>query len=272
MSRDLHPAEGLSARKLGKSFHLFGQFWKPEPVSTRNIIQDIDVHLSPGEAVGLIGRTGAGKTTLARMMGGLCQPDRGTVSLDGEDLYRLDAARWRESRSRLRYVFQNPDAALHTRMPVRQILGEVLKRGSESVAGKVSDEIEKLCVTYRLESAWLEMYPRQLSLGQRRRVALARSLANRPRYALLDEPFSGLDLMSKKMLWGVFKGIRHSRQMAILLVSHDVDAVMELCDRVLVMRNGELVDNLSRNGGQWSPTHPYTAALFALSGTHGSGR
>jgi peptide/nickel transport system ATP-binding protein len=266
-----HHMDGLSARGLGKSFHLFGRFWQPRPVSSRNIIQDLDVHLSPGETVGLIGRTGAGKTTLARIMGGLCRPDKGTVSLEGEDLYRLDPARWRSCRSKLRYVFQNPDAALHTRMTVRRILSEAIDQGHNGVEKKNVRDLAGLCETFLLRSEWLDQYPRQLSLGQRRRVALARSLANGPRYALLDEPFSGLDLMSKKLLWDVFKGIRSKRQTAILLVSHDVDAVMELCDRVLVMRNGQLIEDLARSGGRWTPRDPYTRALFELSGTHGSG-
>jgi ABC-type glutathione transport system ATPase component len=266
-----HHTEGLSAQGLGKSFHLFGRFWQPGPVSTRCIIQDLDVHLSQGETVGLIGRTGAGKTTLARIMGGLCHPDQGSVMLDGEDLYRLDPGRWRLRRSKLRYVFQNPDAALHTRMSVRRILREALDHGRDGSQGKTTGDLAGLCDMFLLRPEWLDLYPRQLSLGQRRRVALARSLANRPVYALLDEPFSGLDLMSKKLLWGVFKSIRSSGQMAILLVSHDVDAVMELCDRVLVMRNGQLVEDLVRGAGGWRPQHPYTQALFELSGAHGDG-
>lgn len=271
MHESARHTDGLSARDLGKSFHLFGRFWQPAPVSSRTIIQGLDVRLSPGETVGLIGRTGAGKTTLARIMGGLCRPDKGTVSLDGEDLYRLNPRRWRSCRSKLRYVFQNPDSALHTRMSVRRILLEAIGQGHDGEKKNDIQDLTSLSQMFLLRRAWLDLYPRQLSLGQRRRVALARSLANGPRYALLDEPFSGLDLMSKKDLWEVFKGIRDSRRMAILLVSHDVDAVMELCDRVLVMRNGQLIEDLARNAGRWTPEHAYTQALFELSGAHGNG-
>jgi len=119
---------------------------------------------------------------------------------------------------------------------------------------------------FLLSSAWFSRRPSELSLGQRRRVALARSLANRPRYVLLDEPFSGLDQLSKRLLWRSIRNLVKSHGTAILLISHDLESVFALCGRLLIMRDGALVEDLSCNtDGRWEPAHSYTRRLFELS-------
>jgi len=259
---------GLVAQDIWKGFHLFGSVWSARPRSSRTVLNNLTVSLGPGEAVGLIGRTGAGKTTLARVMGGLCQPDSGTVHLEGEEIYGLSPARWRSQRATLRYVFQNPDVALHPGMTAEEILVEAYRRKRNGERPKDPDAIKKLADDYLLHETWMDRYPAQLSLGQRRRLALARSLANHPRYTLLDEPFSGLDRTSKRLLWRVFQNIHEGGRMAILLVSHDVDSVCELCQRILVMRSGLLVEEPTRDAdGVWQVRHPYTRTLFEHSET-----
>jgi len=260
--------EGLVARDIQKGFSLFGSVWTRRPRSSRTVLNNLNVSLGPGESVGLIGRTGAGKTTLARVLGGLCEPDSGTVHLEGEEIYRLSPSRWREQRSTLRYVFQNPDVALHPGMTAEEILVEALRRKGNGDESQDSDAVRKLADDYLLHETWMDRYPAQLSLGQRRRLALARSLANQPSYTLLDEPFSGLDRTSKRLLWRVFQNIHHGGRMAILLVSHDVDSVCELCQRILVMRSGILVEEPKRDeNGVWQVSHPYTRTLFEHSET-----
>jgi peptide/nickel transport system ATP-binding protein len=259
---------GLIAKDLYKNFKVGGSFWSSRPATSRVVLNNLTVTLRPGEAVGLIGRTGAGKTTLARVMGGLLRPDAGLVSLEGEDLYQGSPAQWRAQRSKLRYVFQNPDAALHPGMTAGTILKESLARAANGDAPPSSEGLKKLADDYLLHESWLHRLPAQLSLGQRRRLALARSLASQPRYALLDEPFSGLDSISKRLLWRVFHNIHTSGRIAILLVSHDVDSVCELCNRVLVMQNGNLVEELCQDdSATWQISHPYAQTLFAHSDT-----
>ena len=266
MDHEAPEASGLVAQNLRKEFHLFGSLWSSRPKSSRVILDNLTVVVRPGESVGLIGRTGAGKTTLVRVMGGLCRPDAGTVHLEGEELYQLSPARWRSHRAKLRYVFQNPDVALHPGMTAGDILSEALKRKGNGQPYAAT--VDELADAYLMHHTWMDRYPAQLSLGQRRRLALARSLANQPRYALLDEPFSGLDRTSKRLLWRVFQNIHSGGKIAILLVSHDVDSVCELCNRILVMQNGQLVEKLERDAGDtWLVRHPYTRTLFEHSET-----
>jgi peptide/nickel transport system ATP-binding protein len=188
--------------------------------------------------------------------------------LDGEEIYQLNPARWRSRRSTLRYVFQNPDVALHPGMTAGEILIEALRRKGNGQRMLNPEAVQILADAYLLHETWMDRYPGQLSLGQRRRLALARSLANQPQYTLLDEPFSGLDRTSKRLLWRVFQNLHQGGRMAILMVSHDVDSICELCQRILVMRNGLLVEEPKQDeNGVWQVHHPYTHSLFKHSET-----
>lgn len=195
-------------------------------------VDDVDVELHAGEAIGLVGESGSGKTTLARLLLAAETPDAGTVELDGAAWSALPESRRRARRSAIRWVPQDPLGSMDPRLTVRGVLHD---------AG--AHDVTALLHTVHLDPALADRRPRTLSGGQRQRVAIARALAAGPRVLILDEPVSALDVQVQAAVLDLLVELRRDTGLALVLVSHDLGVIRRVCDRVLVMSQGRVVES-----------------------------
>ncbi|MEV4347268.1 ABC transporter ATP-binding protein [Actinoplanes sp. NPDC049596] len=216
------------------------------------VVDGVDLTVRRGEIVGLVGESGSGKTTVAQLLFGLVPPTSGTVAFEGASWTGLKERRRRPRRRRLQLISQDPLSAFDPRWTVRRIIGEA--NGAEKP--------EPLLERVGLAADVLDRYPRQLSGGQRQRVAIARALAPRPSLIICDEPVSALDVSVQAQVLDLLADIRATDGTALLFISHDLGVVHHLADRVLVMRDGSVVESGPIDDVFHTPQHEYTRALL----------
>ena len=228
----------------------------------RSALRGVSLALRRGEAYGLVGESGSGKSTLARCIAGLEVPTGGSVRVLGESL-RCDSLRARRTLwRRVQYVHQNPRSALNPRLAVGRIVGGPLEsllglRGAERDA-RVGRALERV----GLEAAAAARLPHAFSGGQAQRIAIARALVVEPALLLLDEPTSALDVRVQAEILALLARLRKESDLTLLFISHDLPVVAALCQRVGVLRAGELVEEGSRDRVLAHPRHPYTRKLL----------
>ena len=229
------------------------------PRADRPALAGVSLDLHPGRIHGLVGESGSGKTTLARVLTGQQHPDAGTVSLDGTVLGR------RRSRDHLRavqMVFQDPYASLDPRMTVRQTLTELLKLNGLKGKAALENRCRELLDQVAMPDWALDRVPGQFSGGQRQRIAIARALAVNPQVLVADEPTSALDVSVQASVLDLMARLRDEFGLSILLISHNLAVVHEICDDVSVIHNGEIVETGSTRGIFANPAHAYTRQLI----------
>ncbi len=222
-------------------------------------VRDVDLVLPAGGRVGLVGESGCGKSSLARVVAGLVAPSAGEVLLDGR-VVRSAGRRSGVSRE-IQMVFQNPYASLNPRMPVGTAIEETA-RGGALTAQAARVEAQRLLDLVGLPERVLGAYPHQLSGGQRQRVAIARALAARPRVLVLDEVTSALDVSVQAMVLNLLRDLHRQFELSYLFISHDLAVVRYMCDLVNVMYAGEIVERGPREDVFGQPVHPYTCRLL----------
>ena len=211
--------------------------------------------------LGLVGESGSGKTTVGRALLRLVPPTRGAVLLEGRDVLHLRGHELRAYRRAVQIVLQDPDGTLDPRMRVRALIGEALRAHRLASRAQVPARVEALLAEVGLEAALARRLPHQLSGGQRQRVALARALAVEPRLLVLDEPTSALDVTAQARVLALIQRLRAERQLAYLLISHNLAVVSQLCEQIAVMYLGRLVEHGPTRELLGRPAHPYTVAL-----------
>jgi oligopeptide/dipeptide ABC transporter ATP-binding protein len=211
--------------------------------------------------VGVVGESGSGKTTLARAVLRLVRPTGGVVSFEGRDVSRLRGRELKSFRSDAQIVFQDPGGTLDPRMRVGVALAEALRVHDIVPRAQISERIDALLGEVGLEPAYSARFPHQLSGGQRQRVAIARGLAVEPRLLVLDEPTSALDVTVQARVLTLFESLRTERRLAYLLISHNLAIVERLCDEIVVLYLGRIVEQGPTEGVLARPAHPYTHAL-----------
>jgi len=225
-------------------------------------LDGVSLSVAAGETFALVGESGCGKTTLARCVLGLIPPTSGTIRIQGAELSAARGAALRSLRRRVQIVFQNPYAALNPRMTVARLVGEPLRLAGHR-RGHLKAPALELLDAVGLAAIHLNRYPHELSGGQCQRVAIARALALEPALLVLDEPTSALDVSVQAQILNLLAELRRERELAYLLISHDLAVVRHLADRIGVMRAGRLVEEGAAAAVLAEPAHPYTAELLA---------
>ncbi len=247
-------AEGVS-----KHFPLRGLF-RPGAVRA---VQDVSLVVGAGEAVGLVGESGSGKSTLGRVMLGLLPPSAGRVVVDGHDLARADAKTLRALRRRMQLVFQDPYSSLDPRRRVGAQIGDGLAIHGIGPASGRAARVAALLDQVGLPASHADRYPHEFSGGQRQRVGIARALATGPDLLVADEPVSALDVSVQAQVLALLADLRSRLGLALLFISHDLPVVRSLCDRVVVLYLGRVMEEGPVADVFRAPLHPYTQALLS---------
>jgi ABC-type glutathione transport system ATPase component len=224
------------------------------------VVDDVSFAIRRGETLGLVGESGSGKSTVARMLLRLVEPTAGEVRYGGVDLLAASSGEMREMRRRMQVVFQDPFAALNPRMRVREILAEPFAIHGERCS---AERLRVMLSEVGLDESALERYPHEFSGGQRQRINIARALALRPEFVVLDEPVSALDVSVGAQVVNLLRELQRQYGLTYLFISHSMPLVRYLCDRVAVMQHGRLVELGECEQVCEEPAHEYTRRLIA---------
>lgn len=227
-------------------------------IQRKTILRHVSLQVRPGEVIGLIGKSGSGKSTLARCMVGLEHPDAGEIQWHGRPLRERGVRR--EAQRSIQMVFQDPRNSLNPVWTIKRSLLEAMRASSARRYGE--QRCASLIHSVGLTPEHLERYPHELSTGQCQRVCLARALAPDPAMLVLDEPLSALDVSIQAQILDLLKELQLARNLGYLFISHDIAVVANLCQRVLVMENGSIVEEAHIRSLLTNPTHPYTRSLL----------
>jgi oligopeptide transport system ATP-binding protein len=226
-------------------------------------VSGISFEVFRGEAVGLVGESGCGKTTTARCILRLIRPASGHVYLAGTDLNQLSEREMRAQRRHIQMVFQDPNTSLNPRFTVRRTLAEPLRLHHLDNDHSVEERLHETMMRVNLEPTFLDRYPHQLSGGQKQRVGIARAIITEPQFVALDEPASSLDMSIRIYIIALLKRLQDELGMTYLFISHDLSTVRALCNRVLVMYAGQIVEAGQVDDIFERPLHHYTRALLS---------
>lgn len=259
----------ISARGLARDFPVPKRTMF-ERAGTQTALHPTDLDVEAGEAIGLIGESGSGKSTLVRLLLGLDRPTSGTVSIDEKAVDATGSARslhWLRRQTGL--VFQDPYASLDPRMSAGQIIAEPL--WALGIEGDHRARVREVLAQVGLKPEMAERYPHEFSGGQRQRIALARAIAHRPRILVGDEPLSALDVTVRAQILELLDGLLQTEDLTLILVSHDIGVVQNLCDTVAVMKDGRIVEHGATQDVLLNPQQDYTRRLLAAIPVIGDG-
>ncbi len=233
--------------------------------SMLHAVDDVSLEIRRGESVGLVGESGCGKSTLARLLARLHDPTDGRIVFDGADIGALPAARFARSpeRARIQMVFQDPTDSLNPRFTAEEAIAEPLKLLASLGRGALRARVAELATQVGLPAELLARFPHQLSGGQKARVGIARALAVRPDLLILDEPTAALDVSVQAVVLQLLERLRRELGLSMIFVSHDLNVVRLLTERVAVMYLGEIVEVGPSDEVFRAPLHPYTRALIS---------
>ena len=227
-----------------------------------HVLRGVDLIVPANTVVGLVGESGSGKSTLGKTLVGINTPSRGQVLVGGEDLAKLRGRRLHETRRAVQYIPQDPYSSLSPRRTIGQTLAEALDpRGSNPAKHQVA--IEAALESVKLEAAAAEKYPHEFSGGQRQRIAIARALMLKPTLVIADEITSALDVSVQAEIIRLLQSMKLTIDGAMIFISHNLAVVQQICDEIVVMYQGEIVERGPISAVYRNPQHPYTATLLA---------
>jgi oligopeptide transport system ATP-binding protein len=230
---------------------------------TVKAVTNVSLEINRGETVGLVGESGSGKSTLGRLILKLLEPTRGRIVFDGRDLATLGRSELRALRREMQLVFQDPYASLNPRMRVRSIVGEGIEIHKLARDKEKEERIASLLEMVGMGADAMDRYPHEFSGGQRQRIGIARALAVNPRFLVLDEPVSALDVSIQAQIINLLQDLQEKLQLTYLFIAHDLRVVEHISNRVAIMYLGKIVELASRDEIYANPRHPYTRALLS---------
>ena len=257
MTKSLGSSGHLVVRNLSKHFAKGGG---PEAKIVR-AVNDVSFSVPRGTSLGLVGESGCGKSTVARAVLRLIEPDSGSIVFDGTDVRAAKGGALRRLRRRMQIVFQDPYSSLNPRRTIRQALEEPLRVHLRVSSKEIGEKAEAAMAEVGLPREAMERYPHEFSGGQRQRIGIARALVLDPELVVADEPVSALDVSVQAQILRLLKGLRERRGLSFLFVSHDLGVVRHFCDRLCVMYLGRIVEEGATAGVLDRPLHPYTKLL-----------
>ncbi len=250
----------LEAAGLSKTFAARGLFRRGPAVQA---VRRVDVAVGRGETVGVVGESGSGKSTLGRLLLGLLPASEGTIRFDGRRLDEATRAEWRRLRRRMQIVFQDPYGSLDPRRRVGAQIADGLAIHGLVPTAERPGRVAELLRQVGLDPVHAQRFPHEFSGGQRQRIGIARALATAPDFLVADEPVSALDVSVQAQVVALLGDLRHRLGLAMLFISHDLLVVRHLCDRVLVMYLGRVMEEGPAETVFRTPAHPYTRALLS---------
>lgn len=254
------PPPLLAAERLSKRFAVSGRRG-----AQLHAVDDVSLTIGAGQSVGLVGESGCGKSTLVRLLARLLDASDGRLTFDGTDIGAVPAARFARHplRASVQMVFQDPTDSLNPRFCARETIAEPLRLLKGMAAADAQRRVDEVATQVGLPLELLSRFPHQLSGGQKARVGIARALAVQPRLLILDEPTSALDVSVQAVVLQLLDRLRRELDLSYLFVSHDLNVVRLLTDRVVVMYLGKVVEQGPVEQVFSAPRHPYTQALVA---------
>ncbi len=225
-------------------------------------VKDASLQLAPGELTVLVGESGSGKTTLSRMIAGIISPTEGTVMLDGKSIAPPARRKDKQICAKIQMVLQDGKSALDPRFSVYRSIAEPIRNLLCLSRQEERELVFSLMESVELSVDLADRIPAELSGGQQKRVGIARALATSPEYLVFDEVTSGLDVLLKEKILRLIRELHQKSGAATLMITHDMDVALYMADRIIVMQNGEIVENRQYTGDIACLTHPYSRLLL----------
>jgi oligopeptide transport system ATP-binding protein len=253
----------VEVRNLVKHFPIMSGAFFARPSGAVHAVDDISLSIPYGQTVGLVGESGCGKSTAGRLLLRLLEPTSGSIWFDGQEITRATAGEMQRTRRNMQIVFQDPYSSLNPRRKVGEIVSRPLVIHGQASRREADRRAGDLLAMVGLEPDMRDRYPHEFSGGQRQRIGIARALALRPSFVVLDEPTSSLDVSVQAQILNLLNDLKRDLGLTFLFISHNLNVVAYFCDTTLVMYLGQIVESGPSEEIHAEPLHPYTRALMS---------
>jgi peptide/nickel transport system ATP-binding protein/oligopeptide transport system ATP-binding protein len=254
----------VEVRDLVKHFPITQGIVFQRQIGAVRAVDGVSFEVRRGEALGIVGETGCGKSTTARLINRLLDPTSGTIKINGEDIAPLKRKQLKPMRREVQMIFQDPYSSLNPRKTVGAIIAEpFVIHDMHSGEGERKRAVQELMEQVGLNPEHYNRYPHEFSGGQRQRIGVARAVALRPKMIIADEPVSALDVSIQAQILNLLRDLQREFELTLVLISHDLSVVRHMCDRVAVMYLGKIVEIADSDQLYSHPRHPYTGALLS---------
>lgn len=236
-----------------------GLFAKP---TTIKAVNDISFHVKKGEVLSIVGESGCGKSTTAKLLMTIEEPTGGEIFFEGKDITKLSPSELKEYRKKVQIIFQDPYSSLNPRWNVGKIIAEPLKLNTNLSDNEIKEKVLTIMKKVGLKTEWYERYPHQFSGGQRQRIGIARALVLEPEVIICDEPVSALDVSIQAQVLNLLLDLQEEFNLTYVFISHDLSVVEHISDRIIVMYFGDIVESDNVETLFANPQHDYTKQLL----------